>query len=63
MFEEIGLISQIKTMADGSVRVTLDLPELNAEKVGTLFTLKSLRAPLRVIIADDEEYVNAQGVK
>lgn len=40
MIEFPAAIAQVKTMADGTIRITLDLPEVEAEGMAAIFNLR-----------------------
>ena len=52
-------IAKVQTLADGSPRLTLDLPETALEQAGNLMQLQSGERYLHVVIYDADEFLNA----
>lgn len=48
-------VAGVKTLVDGGIRVTLDLPEDTIRQVAMLMECKREMIPLRVVVMADEE--------
>lgn len=48
-------VNQVKTLADGGLRVTLDLPEHAIAQAAKLMEFKRMEMPLRVAVAVSDD--------
>lgn len=52
-------ISNFKSMADGSVRITIDLGEINGATLASIQDLKRLKEATTLILVPTKDYNNA----
>ena len=51
-------VCRVKTLADGGIRVELDLPETEAEMLTRMHQLKLSDRYLRIVVYDNDEFVS-----
>lgn len=51
-------VCRVKTLADGGIRVELDLPETETEMLTRMHQLKLSDCYLRIVVYDNDEFVS-----